>query len=442
MEIFVSGLVGWLIQEVGGSRLRKLGEPVRRSLEQVIRDAVPRAVEQVYPDAETRKHTVASLLECPAQPVPLADGLPLTQLDAAVRVWVASIECPIGADGRPERVDDHPLVEPLCAEVLEAIRKEATFGAQTLHPLWTEYLQVANLAALDRHVRNLRADLHDGRAAATRHPVRPARIEYWHTPVTHGFIGRTEELSELAGNGAQQLIHGIGGVGKTALVVEHSSRVADEYPGGRVFLDFQSYSLESGRSPKSAGQALAELMPPCGVDGRQLAGMGLQQQETAWKQAIAGRRLMFVWDNVGDVEQIRPLLTGQPGCLTLITSRGELDLPGVHPMPLAPLAEADAVTLFQAIAGPDDRADADLVAEAVRLCARMPLQIGVHASSVRRKRTLAELVTELRALPSGERLATLFASLDLSYRNLAPNEQRALRVLGTHPGPHLTRIRE
>jgi hypothetical protein len=92
--------------------------------------------------------------------------------------------------------------------------------------------------------------------------------------------------------------------------------------------------------------------------------------------------------------------------------------------------------LFRAIARVEN--STDLVSQAVRLCAWMPLQIGVHAASVRRKRTLAELVTELRALPSDERLATLFASFDLSYRDLSDDERRALRVLGMHPGPHLT----
>lgn len=437
-EMFLSGLVGWLVQEAGRSGLSRLGDPVGRALEQAIREAVSPAVDRVYADAEQRAHTVALLLECPAQAIPHADGVPLTRLADAVRLWVASIEYPVCADGLPERIDpDHPLVEPLCTQILTAIRNEAIFGRQALNPIWNEYLHAATQDDIDRQVRGLRADLRE--PARTSYRVeRPKRIEYWHTPVAHaaGFVGRDLELARLATTGPVHLVHGMGGLGKTALVVEHARRVADQYPDGQLFLDFQSYSIESGRSPRSADQALAELLPHCGVDGRHIAGMSLEQRETVWKQAIAGRRMLFVWDNVGELEQILPLLTGQPGCLTLITSRAELDLVGARTLPLAPLSEADAITLFRAIASVEN--NTDLVSQAVRLCVWMPLQIGVHAASVRRKRTLAELVTELRALPSDERLATLFASFDLSYRDLSDDERRALRVLGIHPGPHLT----
>ncbi|HEU5470891.1 MAG TPA: NB-ARC domain-containing protein [Actinophytocola sp.] len=440
--MFISGLIGWLIQEVGGSAVRKMGDPVRRALEQAVRDALAPAAAQVYSDTERREHAIASLLECPVYPVPCADGVPLAQLTTAVRVWVASIEYPVGADGLPEQVaDHHPLVEPLCTEILNAIRKEAIFGLRILQPLWNEYVQAVGQEQIERQIRDLQVDLRDVGRSVTDARSQPTRIEYWHVPVARapGFIGRAKELARLTDNGDLHLIHGIGGVGKTALAVEHASRLPDRYPDGRLFIDFQSYSVESGRRPMTADQALAEVLPLCGLDDRQVAGMSPQQRETTWKQTIAGRRLVFVWDNVADVEQIRPLLSGQPGCLTLITSRAELDLPGVHRMPLGPLVEDDAISLFETIAGTDNcTEDADLVSEAARLCARMPLQIGVHAASVRRRRTLAELVSELRSLPSGERLATLFASLDLSYQNLGPDEQRALRVLGSHPGPHLT----
>ncbi|MDQ7810988.1 tetratricopeptide repeat protein [Amycolatopsis sp. A133] len=434
--MFISGLVGWLIQEAGGSGVRRWGDPVHRALDQAIREAVPRAVDQVYSMAEQRAHTVALLLEYPPRTIPEAGGVPLSRLADAVRLWVAATEYPIGADGRPEHVDDdHPLIEPLCTQILAAIRKESTFGRQTLSPLWNEYLHASTQDEIDRQVQGLHADLRGVAQISGLAAVRPERIEYWHTPVVHpaGFVGRGAELALLAGTGPVHLVHGIGGVGKTALVLEHARRIADQYPDGQVFIDFRSCS---GRRARSADEVLADLLPHCGVDGRHIAEMSLEQRETAWKRAIAGRRMLFVWDNVGDVEQVRPLLSGQPGCLTLLTSRTELDLAGASTLPLAPLDEADAVKLFRAIAAGEG--STDLESEAVRLCAWMPLQIGVHAASVRRKRTLAELVTELRALPSDQRLATLFASFDLTYRSLSEDERRALRVLGTNPGPHLT----
>lgn len=148
--------------------------------------------------------------------------------------------------------------------------------------------------------------------------------------------------------------------------------------------------------------------------------------------------MVFVWDNVADVEQIQLLLTRQPDCSTIVTSRRELELT-TETLALGPLSATDAVALFESIAGEDScRGMASEVSEAACLCAQMPLQIGVHASTVRRKRTIPELVAELRTLPTDKRLSTLFASFDLSYRVLSVDEQRTIRLIGIHPGPHLT----
>jgi tetratricopeptide (TPR) repeat protein len=446
VDLFVAGLVGWLVQEVGTAALRRLGDPVERALERVIRQAVPRAVAQVYADTDQQEHTVALLLESPARELPGGDGVPLARLDAAVRVWVAGIEYPVDEHGRPPRIQSHPLVGPLCIEILGGIREEATRGEGTLHPLWSEYCQAASKSEILERIAVVHQTMDDLRhrlAGAPTPKDRPERIRYWNPPIAHAarFVGREQELTRLSTpdeTGMLRLVHGIGGVGKTALVLEHARRVAEQYPDGQVFLDFQSYSENPSYRPLSAEQALAELLARCGLDDSMIAAMDLQQRTTAWRQAIAGRRMLFVWDNVGNLGQIEPLLNGQPGCLALVTSRSELDLPAVS-LPLRPLSDPDGVALFTAIAG-DASCDEnpELVAEAVQLCAWMPLQITVHASSLRRKRTLAELVAELGKLPASGRLSRLFASLDLSYRDLTEGGQRTLRALGTHPGPHLT----
>lgn len=446
IDLFVAALVGWLVQEAGAAALRRLSAPVEHALERVIRDAVRRAVAHVYADAEEREHTVALLLECPATTLPGVDGFPLAHLDAAVRVWVASIEHPVDEDGWPAEIEDHPLVRPLCAEILSGIREEAAHGEGALHPLWSEYCQTTSkseilegIAIVHRSVEDLQEKL----SSSSKHKRRPERIEYWYPPMAHvaEFVGREAELARLSGPdsaGPLRLVHGIGGVGKTALVLEYARRAMDAYPDGRVFLDFQSYSENPNYRPQSAEKALAELLPQCGLDDRMIAGMDLQQRRAAWRQAITGRRMLFVWDNVGNINQIEPLLTSQPGCLTLITCRSELDLAAVSLL-LEPLSEPDAVAMFLAIAcDADAHGNAELLSEAVGLCARMPLQIMVHASSLRRKRTLAELVAELHRLPAGDRLSRLFASLDLSYRDLTEGARQMWRALGAHPGPHLT----
>lgn len=143
-EPFVSGLVGWLVQEAGRASVRRFSDRVSRALERVIRDAVRRAATRVCADDEQRKRTVALLLERRAMDLPMVDGTPMTHLDLAVREWVASIEHPVGEDGRLSAIGDHPLVDALRDEILEGIRDEATRGDGVLHPLWDDYVATSN----------------------------------------------------------------------------------------------------------------------------------------------------------------------------------------------------------------------------------------------------------------------------------------------------------
>jgi hypothetical protein len=57
---------------------------------------------------------------------------------------VAGIEYPVDEHGWPPQIESHPLVEPLCVEILSGIREEATHGEGTLHPLWSEYRQATS----------------------------------------------------------------------------------------------------------------------------------------------------------------------------------------------------------------------------------------------------------------------------------------------------------
>lgn len=143
-EPFVSGLVGWLIQEAGRISVRRFSDRVSRALERVTRDAVRRAATRVCADDEQHKRTVALLLERRAEDLPMVDGTPIAHLDLAVREWVVSLEHPVGEDGRLSAIGDHPLVDALRDEILAGIRDEATRGEGVLHPLWTDYVTTSN----------------------------------------------------------------------------------------------------------------------------------------------------------------------------------------------------------------------------------------------------------------------------------------------------------
>ena len=65
-----------------------------------------------------------------------------------------------------------------------------------------------------------------------------------------------------------------------------------------------------------------------------------EERAALWRAQVGGRRVVIVLDGVTSVSQVRQLLPGSPGCLTLITSRSRLcGLEGVHRVPLDVLNE-------------------------------------------------------------------------------------------------------
>jgi tetratricopeptide (TPR) repeat protein len=93
--------------------------------------------------------------------------------------------------------------------------------------------------------------------------------------------------------------------------------------------------------------------------------------------------VLVVLDNASGIRQVRPLLPGAPGCVTVVTSREAL--PGLVArfgawrldLDLLPLAEA--VRLLRAVIGPRVDADPGAAETLAHQCARLPLALRVAA---------------------------------------------------------------
>jgi tetratricopeptide (TPR) repeat protein/transcriptional regulator with XRE-family HTH domain len=266
------------------------------------------------------------------------------------------------------------------------------------------------------------------------------------------FTGRQHELAELAdaaaGTGGVVSIHAIGGmagVGKTAIAVHAAHRLAGRFPGGQIFLPLHAHT--PGQQPVDPADALASLLLTIGVPAGQIPA-DLQARTGLWRDRLAGRQLLLVLDDAASSEQIRPLLPGAAGSLVLVTSRRRLTaLDDAQTISLDALPPGEAAGLLVRLAVRPGLSPADPgVGEIIRLCGYLPLAIGMAARQLYHHPawTLAGLAAELAA--AVDRLELLVtenlsvaAAFDLSYDDLAPEQQRLFRRLALHPGTDIDR---
>jgi tetratricopeptide (TPR) repeat protein/transcriptional regulator with XRE-family HTH domain len=257
------------------------------------------------------------------------------------------------------------------------------------------------------------------------------------------FTGRRAELTRLTS--AEETVSvvaigGMAGVGKTALAVRAAHQLADRFPDGQLFLPL--YGHTPVHQPSDPADALASLLLMTGMDARQIPP-GLEARTGLWRDRLAGRRLLLVLDDASGSEQVRPMLPGAPGCLTLITSRRHLTaLEGADTVSLDVLSSGDAAQLLVRLAArPGIDAGDPAVAGITRLCGCLPLAVGILARQLHHHPAwnLAGLAAELAGardrleLMHAENLSVA-AAFDLSYADLTTAQQRLFRRLGQHPG--------
>ncbi|MCE7005282.1 tetratricopeptide repeat protein [Kibdelosporangium philippinense] len=257
------------------------------------------------------------------------------------------------------------------------------------------------------------------------------------------FTGRESELRRMLDDLSQHetvivsTIDGMAGAGKTALAVHAAHRLAEHYADGQLFIELHAHT--AGQEPTPPGDALDALLGALGVPADRIPNR-VEDRAALWRAELADRRVLVVLDNAADAAQVRPLLPGGVGCLTLITSRRRLvDLDDVRTVTLGELPPDEALAMFSRIVG-DARpaAEADVAKEIVRLCGYLPLAIRIAGARLRSRpawsiQHLAQRLRESRPLAAGDR--SVAAAFELSYRYLTTEQQRVFRLMGLHAGP-------
>ncbi len=331
-------------------------------------------------------------------------------------------------------VQEHPLSERLRVRLMRALsgsgrRTEAMRVFQDTRRVLVEELGVEPGPELQQLYRSvLEGD----------EPGQPARRNYLPRDVGD-FTGRAEQLARLTGGDPHGVwwIEGAAGVGKSALAVHAAHRLAARYPDGQLFVDLHAL-------PPTPGAALDALLRAIDVPSVRIPAQ-LDERAALWRAQLTGRRVLIVLDGVGGLGQVRRLLPGAPGCLTLITSRLRPVDRQSQRLALDVLTSAEAVALLADILG-DDRVseDPEAALEVARLCGHLPLAVRITGARLagRPHWPVSRLVSRLR--DERGRLDELVAddlavrsSLELTYRALDDPARRAYRAFGFLDHPEL-----
>ena len=271
------------------------------------------------------------------------------------------------------------------------------------------------------------------------------------------FVGREQEMAEvraLLEQSATRLVTltGPGGIGKTRLGLALAGNLVDLFPDG-VFLIELAPVRDSALVTSSIAQGL-------GV--RETGNDPLIHSLTAF---LAQRQLLLILDNFEHVAETAPIITDLLGVSSrvkiVVTSRMRLRLRGEHEYRVPPLAApSDSTTTYEELGSyPATRLfiervrevrpafqvtsdNADAVAAICRRLDGLPLAIELAAARstvLSPQAILARLDQPLVLLTSGprdvpERLQTIRATIQWSYKLLAPSEQQLLRRLSVFVG--------
>jgi DNA-binding SARP family transcriptional activator len=295
-----------------------------------------------------------------------------------------------------ELAGEHPLAESVTEMLMRALyasgRSADALACYTrIRRHLADALGVDPALELRRMQQRILRDEPDPAAPAAAHVPAQLPLE------APGFTGRVTELARLDTVPAAGVcvLSGPPGVGKTALAIHWAHRVAGRFPDG-----------------------------------------------------VSGRRILVVLDDARDAEQVRPLLPGSPGCLAVVTSRdqlaGLLAAQGARWIAVGLPSAAEAHRILAGRLDPRQvAAEPSTVDELVARCDRLPLALAILAARAATRpgfplAALLDQVPGLDAFAGPDASTDLRAVLASSYRILGDPAARLFRLLGRHPGPHVT----
>jgi DNA-binding SARP family transcriptional activator len=350
-------------------------------------------------------------------------------------------------------VDEHPLRERCWAYLMQALyrsgrRADALESFQRARRVLVAELGLEPGAPLRSLQQAILAD--DGPGPEVSGPggsPAAAAVPAQLPPDLTSFAGRElplKRLDEALLDGGVVCVVGTAGVGKTALAVHWAHLAAGRFPDGQLYVNLRGFDpAGAAMSPADAVRYLLDALqvPPERIPADLAARVGL------YRSRLAGRRILVVLDNARDAGQVRPLLPGVPGCVTLVTSRDDLSglviAEAARLLPLDLMSSGEARQLLSnRLGGERVAAERAAVDEIIRRCERLPLALSIVAArAVARPafalRVLAGELCGLDGFASGDPATDARTVFSWSYRALSPSAARLFRLLAVPGGPDI-----
>jgi DNA-binding SARP family transcriptional activator len=306
------------------------------------------------------------------------------------------------------------------------------------------------------HDRVLNDDLPEPRAPVETAPSPPPTAPSQIPAGVPSLAGRAAELTWLdqglsraaAGESVVAVVTGSAGIGKSALVVSWAHKVAKWFPDGVLFAALRGF--DPHQAPFEAADVLTQFLLGLGVPTADVPEQ-VHERVALYRSLIARRRMLVLLDDARTAEQVRPLLPPGAHSMAVVTSRSRLEgLAVSHAARLRALdtlAPDAAVKLIEELAGPSNY---DLNHALAKLCGYLPLALRIASARLASgpQWTARELVdemsnerTRLAALDVDGSETSVRAALDVSFRDLSPQNAEVFRLFGVLTcavvGPHL-----
>jgi tetratricopeptide (TPR) repeat protein len=256
--------------------------------------------------------------------------------------------------------------------------------------------------------------------------------------IVQGFVGREDYLAELHESykhgTASFVLHGIGGVGKTATALQFAGEIAEKYKyEAKIFVDMRGMS----KNPLSARDALFDIVVRR-FEKEVPADIPTSELKDYFVELVQSQPTLIVLDNAKDKESVETF--NQANACLIITSRQSFALTRSYSKQIIKMSPEDARKLLFEIAGEnrfDGRADELAYLAGYLPMALKPLasilaedELETAANLIEKYRNKQELLKE--RVPDYEDL-TVEASFELSYEALPDEMKERWRRLSVFP---------